>query len=58
MAEDLEVRRVGVDEIEKGELPKGSFIIVRGPAAAATGALRDDHRPAAASHRNKRVATV
>jgi len=43
MAEDLEVRHVGVDEIEKGELPKGSFIIVRWMDASDTRARLVDH---------------
>jgi len=58
MAEDLEVRRVGVDEIEAGELPKGSFIIVRWMDASDTRARLVAHRAAAASHRNKPVATA
>lgn len=43
MAEDLEVRSVGVDEIENGRLPKGSFIIVRWMDASDTRARLADH---------------
>ncbi|MCW4050815.1 MAG: hypothetical protein NWE89_13875 [Candidatus Bathyarchaeota archaeon] len=43
MKEDLELRRIAVEEIEKGELPKGSFIIVRWMDASDTRAWLVDH---------------
>ncbi|MCW4049039.1 MAG: hypothetical protein NWE89_04805 [Candidatus Bathyarchaeota archaeon] len=43
MAEDLEIRHVAVEEIEKGELPKDSFILVRWMDASDTRARMVDH---------------
>lgn len=43
MKEYLDVKRVGVKEIERGKLPKGSFIIVRWMDASETRARLVDH---------------